>query len=133
MKIEHINPSGLAEPTGYSHVVATSGGRTLYLAGQGAYDANGKLVGAGDYEAQTRQAFRNLVTALEGAGGGPENIVFCTIYVVRLDDAALGAFIRGMNDALDGRPMPPSASTMVGIERLAYEEMLVEINAVAVV
>ena len=132
MKIEHINPSGWCTPQGYSHVVAATGGRTLYVAGQGAYDADGKLVGPGDHEVQTRQAFRNLVEALEAAGAGPEQVVFSTMYVVGLDDDSLAAFVRGMNDALDGKPIPPTASTLVGVERLAYAEMLVEINAIAV-
>ena len=133
MKIEHINPSNRTAPQGYSHVVAATGGRTLYVAGQGAYDNDGRLVGPGDHEAQSRQAFRNLVEALEAAGAGPEQVVFSTMYVVGLNDETLAAFIRGMNDVLDGKPLPPTASTLVGVERLAYAEMLVEINAVAVV
>lgn len=133
MKIEHINPSGWIAPQGYSHVVATTGGRTLYVAGQGAYDAAGKLVGPGDHEAQTRQAFRNLVEALAAAGAGPDQVVFSTMHVVGLNDDSFAAFLRGMNEALDGKPIPPTASTLIGVERLAYEEMLVEINAIAVV
>ena len=133
MTIEHINPPGLSKPMGYSHVVAASGGRTVYLAGQGAYDAKGKLVGPGDHYAQTKQVFRNLVTALEAAGATPAHVVFSTMYVVGLDAESLQAFVRGMNEALDGAPMPPTASTLVGVERLAFEEMLVEVNAIAVV
>ncbi len=133
MTIEHINPSSWNAPQGYSHVVAATGGRTLYVAGQGAYDADGKLVGPGDHEAQTRQAFRNLTEALAAAGARPDQIVFSTMYVVGLNDDSFEAFIRGMHEALDGKPIPPTASTMVGVERLAYAEMLVEINAIAVV
>lgn len=133
MTIEHIAPPGLPKPIGYSHVVATRGGRTVYIAGQGAYDAKGKLVGPGDHQAQTKQVFRNLVTALEAAGATPEQVVFSTMYVVGLDADTLQAFVRGMNEALDGKPMPPTASTLVGVERLAFDEMLVEVNAIAVV
>ena len=133
MTIEHINPPGLAKPIGYSHVVASSAGRTVYVAGQGAYDAKGKIVGPGDHQAQTTQVFRNLVTALEAAGATPEQVVFSTMYVVGLDADTLQAFVRGMNDALDGKPMPPTAATLVGVERLAFDGMLVEVNAIAVV
>ena len=55
------------------------------------------------------------------------------MYVVGLDADTLQAFVRGMNEALDGKPMPPTASTLVGVERLAFDEMLVEVNAIAVV
>jgi len=133
MTIEHITPPGLPKPVGYSHVVTASGGRTVYVAGQGAFDANGKLVGPGDHEAQTKQAFRNLATALDAAGATPEQVVFSTMYVVGLDADTLQAFVRGMNDALDGKPMPPTAATLVGVERLAFDGMLVEVNAIAVV
>ena len=131
MKIEHIHPRGWPATEGYSHVVAATGGRTLYIAGQGAYDTDGKIVGPGDYEAQTRQAFRNLIGALAAGGARPEQVVFSTIYVVGLDEDSLAAFVRGMNVALDGKPISPTASTLVGVERLAYAEMLVEINAIA--
>ncbi len=49
MAIEHINPPGLMQPKGYSQIVTATGGRTIYIAGQGAYDADGKLVGEGDH------------------------------------------------------------------------------------
>lgn len=133
LKIEHINPGDRKAPEGYSQVVAATGGRTLYVAGQGAYDAEGRLVGPGDVEAQARQACRNLIDALAAAHAGPEQIVSSTMYVVGLNDDTFAAFMRGMGDALDGKPLPPNASTLVGIERLAYAEMLVEINAIAVV
>ena len=132
MTIEHINPSDREAPKGYSQLVATTGGRTLYVAGQGGYDAEGRLVGRGDVEAQARQACRNLADVLAAADAGPEQVVFSTMYVVGLNDETMAAFMRGMNDALDGRPLPPNASTLVGVERLAYSEMLVEINAIAV-
>src|SRR6185503_4806987 len=48
--IERINPSGLSTPTGYSHVVSTRGGKTIYIAGQVAFDATGTLVGKGDLD-----------------------------------------------------------------------------------
>jgi len=131
--IQHINPRGLAEPHGYTHVVTAAGGTTIYIAGQGAYDESNQLVGAGDHYAQTKQAYRNLCVALAGAGATPANIVKSTIYVVGLTNAALGDFAKAMSEGWDGQPMPPTAATLVGVERLAYEGMLVEIDAIAVV
>ncbi|MFN8626271.1 MAG: RidA family protein [Candidatus Binatia bacterium] len=131
--IQHIQPPGLAEAQGYSHVVTATGGTTIFIAGQGAYNANNQLVGAGDHYAQTKQAYRNLCAALAGAGATPANIVKSTIYVVGLTDAVLADFSKAMNEGWDGQPMPPTAATLVGVERLAYQDMLIEIDAIAVI
>jgi enamine deaminase RidA (YjgF/YER057c/UK114 family) len=131
--IQHINPRGLAEAHGYTHVVTATAGTTIYIAGQGAYDERNQLIGAGDHYAQVKQAYHNLCIALAGAGATPANIVKSTIYVVGLTDAALGDFAKAMEEAWDGKSMPPTAATLVGVERLAYQDMLVEIDAIAVV
>ncbi|MBP9035716.1 MAG: RidA family protein [Pseudomonadales bacterium] len=133
MEITHINPPALAPARGYSQVVRVRGGSTVHVAGQGAYDAEGRLVGPGDYRAQARQAFRNVAAALAAAGARPEQVVSSTMYVKELRPEALEAFVRGMNEALDGRPFPPHASTLVGVQALAYPDMLVEISAIAVI
>jgi enamine deaminase RidA (YjgF/YER057c/UK114 family) len=132
MTIRHVNPSGLFQmPEAFSQVVTSSPGKLVFVAGQGSFDADMKLVGAGDYEAQAKQAFRNLATALAAVGAGPEHVVSSTLYVVNLAPEALAAFARGMNHALDGRPFPPNASTLVGVQSLAFPGMLVEICATA--
>jgi len=133
MTIEHIKPSDSEAYKDYTPVVAVVGGKTLYVAGHGAHDADGRLVHPGDHEAQTRQAFQNLVSSLAAAGAGPEQIVFSTVYVVGLNDDTYAAFMRGMSSAIDGERVPPNASTLVGVERLAFEGMLIEINAIAAV
>jgi enamine deaminase RidA (YjgF/YER057c/UK114 family) len=70
--------------------------------------------------------------ALEGVGATLESVVKCTIYVVSLNADTLAAVTKGMADAA-GKRIPPTASTMVGVERLAFDGMLVEIDAIAVV
>lgn len=133
MTIRHVNPDGLLKmPDAYSQVVTSPSGKLVFVAGQGSVDADGKVVGAGDYEAQARQAFRNLRAALAAVGAAPEHVVSSTMYVVNLRPDALAAFARGMNSALDGRPFPPNASTLVGVQALAHPGMLVEVNATAV-
>ena len=129
--IEHINPPGLLQLDAFSQVVVVSGGRTAYIAGQGAYDQNMKLIGPNDLHAQTVQAFRNLRTALAALGVGPERVVSSTMYVVDLDDAKAGILVAAMNVALDGAAFPPNASTLVGVTRLGMSGMLVEVSAVA--
>lgn len=131
MSIEHVQPSGLFQAEGFSQVVVGTGRRLAFIAGQGAYDAQFQLVGRGDHFAQAVQAFRNLAKALEALGAGPEKIVSSTMYVVGLTPEVLGRFTSAMSQALDGRPFPPNASTLVGVEKLAFPEMLVEISAIA--
>jgi enamine deaminase RidA (YjgF/YER057c/UK114 family) len=131
MAIEHINPPTLPEAQGYIHVVKATGGTTVYIAGQGAYDVDGNLVGANDHYLQFKQAFTNLRVALAAAGTDPEHVVKATFYVVNSTEEILGAFIQGMTEALDGQYLL-TASTFVGVERLAFDEMLVEVDAIAV-
>ncbi|MBK7251883.1 MAG: RidA family protein [Gammaproteobacteria bacterium] len=131
MTIEHVQPPGLFKAEGFSQVVVGTGRRLAFIAGQGAYDAQFQLVGRGDHYAQAVQAFRNLTTALEALGAGPAQIVSTTLYVVGLTPEVLERFTAAMNHALDGRPFPPNAATMVGVERLAFPEMLIEISAIA--
>ena len=130
--IEHITPPGLFELDGFSHIVTASGGRTAYIAGQGPFDENMQLVGRGDFHVQTVQAFRNLRRCLDALGATVEQIVSSTMYVVDLDDTRAGQFVDAMNVALDGKPFPPNASSLIGVARLGMADMLVEIAAVAV-
>ena len=113
-------------------MVVARGGRTAYIAGQGPFDAGMNLIGRGDLHAQTVQAFRNLRTALQALGVGPERVVSSTMYVVGLDEERSATFVRAMNVALDGEPFPPNASSLIGVARLGHPEMLVEISAIAV-
>ena len=133
MKIEHLNPPDLQNPSAWSQLVISSGGRTAFIAGQGPYDADGKLVGPGDHYAQAKQVFDNLNRALAAVGASAENIVKCTMYCVDANDESIASFIRGMNDAYGRDGMPPTACTFVGVERLGYDEILVEVDAIAVI
>jgi enamine deaminase RidA (YjgF/YER057c/UK114 family) len=131
MSIRHINPSGLFQMDGFTQVVTATGGRLAFIAGQGAFDKDFQLVGEGDYYQQTLQAFRNLKIALEAVGATPEHVVSSTMYVVHMTSEVVDTFVRAMSEALDGRPFSPNASSLIGVESLAAEGMLVEVSAVA--
>ena len=133
MKIERRNPDGLFSIDGFTQiVVAENAGRVAYIAGQGAFDADFELVGAGNLHAQTIQAFRNLRTAVESLGADVSDIVSTTMYVVDINAEKVKIFEQAMTTALDGQPFPPNASSLIGVQGLAAEGMLVEISAVAV-
>jgi enamine deaminase RidA (YjgF/YER057c/UK114 family) len=131
MPVERIDPAELAPPQGYTHVVKVTGGTTLYLAGQGGYDASGKIA-AGDHRAQTRQAAQNVLTALRAGGAGWRDVVKATYYVVGVTPEVLGRFAQGLAEGLGPDAGPPPAATFVGVASLAYPEMLVEIDVTAV-
>jgi enamine deaminase RidA (YjgF/YER057c/UK114 family) len=121
------NPSGLAPPRGYTHVVDVPAGRTLYIAGQVAFDAEGKVVGKGDVRAQTEQVFRNLKIALESAGATFADVVKLNWYVRDISQIAVYREVR--DQFLESGPRP--ASTLVEVKGLALEDFLIEIEAIA--
>jgi reactive intermediate/imine deaminase len=126
--IQRMNPPGMSTPNGYAHVVSVRGGRTIYIAGQLARNAQGETVGKGDFAAQTRQVFTNLETALKAAGATFNDVVKMNTYV---RDAGQVQVVRDVRAQYFTRDLP--ASTLVEVSRLAAPEFLIEIEAIAVV
>ncbi len=125
--IRFINPSTLATPPGYTHVVEITKGRTIFIAGQIALDQSGKVVGPHDFRAQTQQVFENLTAALAVVGADFTHVVKLNIYVVDISQVQV---LREVRDRYVNTHNPP-ASTLVEVRRLAREEFLIEIEAVA--
>ncbi len=129
---EVVNPAGLATPSGFAHAVVSHGGRTVWLAGQTALDADAKVVAPGDVVAQFRQALSNLLHALRAAGGEPEHLVTMTTYIVDVPDYREHAREIGrVWRELVGTRYPAMAG--IGVARLWDDDALVEVQAVAVV
>jgi reactive intermediate/imine deaminase len=124
---DYINPPELTTPTGYTHVVRAAAGKTIYISGQIAFDKNGKVVGAGDFRAQTIQVFENLKAALSAAGATFANVVKVTTFVT---DMKYAPILREVRAAYFG-PNPP-AGTLVQIQSLVVPELMIEIEAIAV-
>jgi enamine deaminase RidA (YjgF/YER057c/UK114 family) len=130
MSIERINPPGLAEPKGFSHAVVGRG-TTVFLAGQTALNADGRIVGE-TVVAQFEQALANLLTALREAGGEPAQLASLTVYVTDMDDyRAHAREIGGVWRRLVGGDYPAMAG--IGVARLWDKEALVEVQGFAVV
>lgn len=130
VKVEHLNPSELSKPTGYTQVVTVTGGKLVFIAGQVGLDAKGEVVGKGDLAAQTRQVYANLKAALAAVGARPKDLVKTTTFVVNYRPEMLPV-IREARSAFFGPDAEPPASTLVGVQALAREEFLIEIEAIA--
>jgi reactive intermediate/imine deaminase len=124
----HTNPPTLSKPTGYTHVVEVNRGKTVYIAGQVAFDATGALVGKQDFIAQTRQVMENLKAALASAGATFENVVKVNTYVTDMSQIQA---LREIRTSYFGAN--PPASTLVQVVALARPELMIEIEAIAVV
>ncbi|MFD3696502.1 RidA family protein [Streptomyces sp. NPDC058646] len=130
MSLERINPAELSPPKGFSHAVAATGSRLVFLAGQTALDASGKVVGESLPE-QFEQALGNLLAALAAAGGTPADLARVTVYAVDVADYRLRAAELGRAwRRLAGRDYP--AMAVIGVVRLWDEQALVELDGLAV-
>jgi len=128
MSKQIINPSTMAPPSGYSYAVKKRG-TPVFIAGQVALDAGGKLVGEGDIAAQAEQAFKNLRTVVEACGGRMDDIVKITIFVTDPSFRPAVASARQRHFADGAYP----ASTYLVVSGLAVPQLLVEVEAVAMV
>lgn len=131
MEKHFINPEGLARPGAYTPVVTVRGGKTIWISGQVPHDASGELIGRNDLAAQIEQVYRNLQSALAGAGATFNDVVKINVYVVdyKPEYRDLLNKVRSRYVSKDN----PPASTLVGVQALAREGILVEIEAVAVI
>ncbi len=132
MAKELINPPSLVKPSGYSHAIATAGGRLVFLAGQTGMDGTGRIANPGDMAAQFRQALANMQAVLAEAGGTLTDVVQMTFFVT--DKAAYRANLKPIGEvyrAFFGRYYP--AITLVEVKSLFDDEALIEITAIAVI
>jgi enamine deaminase RidA (YjgF/YER057c/UK114 family) len=131
MPTHFLNPPGLAPTSGWTHVVTSTGGKTIHVSGQVSVDERGQVVGKGDLKAQAEQTFVNLAAALKAAGASFQDVVKMNLYVVGLKPD-LVPLLREVRARYVNRESPP-ASTLVGVSALVGADWLIEIEVVAVV
>lgn len=122
-----FNTASLPAPFGtFSSAAWAPEGRQLFISGQVAQDASGRVVGEGDVRAQTRRVLDNIGLVLEAAGGTFEDIAAVTVYVLDMAD------LKAIHEVRAEYFRPPyPASTLVQVSRLTDARYLIEINAVA--
>ncbi|MEV2275644.1 RidA family protein [Nocardiopsis sp. NPDC049922] len=134
MAVTLMNPEGLPEVDLYRQVSVATGSRLVFVAGQIARDADGGKVGEGDFAAQVEQCYLNLGTALAEAGATFDDVAKLTLYVVDWTDDKMPLFVEGVARASERLGVSVRAPlTGVGVTALAEPDVMVEIEATAVV
>ncbi|HLE44632.1 MAG TPA: RidA family protein [Methylomirabilota bacterium] len=125
-----VNPPRLARPSGFSHGIEARG-RLLFLAGQTAQDAEGRIVARGDLVGQFRQALSNVGAVIEAQGGTLRDLVKLTFYVLDKRDyrAKVRPIGRVYRELLGGHY---PATTLVEVKALWDDDALIEIDGMAV-
>ena len=130
MKKSEIRSQKLPSPSGHfaQAIAIEAKGRLVFISGMVAKGADGKVVGVGDVEAQTKQVCENLKAAIEAAGGTMDDICRVDVYVRNMEH-----FERIHKVRREYFKAPPPASTMVEVSKFTSPDYLIEINAIAVV
>ena len=113
----------------YSPAVKITGGTTIYLAGHTGYQDERGEIYPNDFDGQVRVAFTRLGKTLEAAGGKLEDIVTMTVFVTDMTNGTRFTQLRKEFFKESGYP----ASALIGIKELARPEMMLEIQAIAVI
>jgi len=129
MEQRKINPWAWQDQYGFSQAIEVTGAeRVLYCAGQTSSGSDGETLHGDDMAAQCRQALDNLETVLQHAGMTVANLVRVNYYVTDVD-RFLAEAAPVVGERLAGTVQP--AGTLLGVSRLAFPELLIEIEATA--
>ena len=132
MAVSLINPDGHVQNPLYHHVAVATGTRQVHVAGQVAWDAHGRTIGAGDLAAQVEQCYLNIGTALAGVGATFADVVKLTMHVVDWRPERMPQVLDGIARAAARLGTTPGApASLFGIVALDVPEHLVEVEAVA--
>jgi enamine deaminase RidA (YjgF/YER057c/UK114 family) len=128
--IKILNPDALGKPLGqYSQITRVKASEFLFIAGQVGCDKDGKS--AGDFDAQCAKTFANVEAALKSQGAGWSNVVEFTTYMVHSQDIPkfMQFRLREFPKMFANGAYPPN--TLLMIDRLVKEELLIEVQTIA--
>jgi enamine deaminase RidA (YjgF/YER057c/UK114 family) len=127
-----VNPSALGKPRGFSHgLLAPAGTRLLFVAGQTATDAEGRI-GARTFAQQFDECLARVLAVVESAGGTPAHVGRMTVFVTRMDEYVASRETLGTVWKQRMGPHYP-AMALVEVTRLVDEGAMVEIEATAAI
>jgi enamine deaminase RidA (YjgF/YER057c/UK114 family) len=129
--IKILNPDSLGKPLGqYSQMTRVKASEFLFIAGQVGVHKDGKLAGE-DFDAQCAQTFANIEAALKSQGAGWSNVVEFTTYLVHSQDIPkfMAYRLREFPKMFANGAYPPN--TLLMVDRLVQEPLLVEVQTVA--
>jgi len=132
MRKQYLNPKELFHSPFFTHTVAFGGpAKIVYVSGQVSYDRDGFVIGKDDMRAQAEQVFKCLTHNLKAAGATWSDVVKLTGYMVRMNADSVNLYREVRTRYLDPKRMP--ASTLIGVERLVHDDLLLEVEVVAAV
>ncbi|MFD9740987.1 RidA family protein [Umezawaea sp. NPDC059074] len=134
MPITLVNPDALPKVDLYRQVAVATGSKLVFMAGQVARDADGGKVGEGDFAAQVEQCYLNVGAALAEAGATFDDVVKLTVYLVDWTPEKMPLFVEGVARAAKKLGVTPVAPlTGIGVASLAEPDLMIEVEATAVV
>jgi enamine deaminase RidA (YjgF/YER057c/UK114 family) len=134
MAVQLLTPEGMFAPVPYHHVSVSTGSRHVHVAGQIARDAEGKPVATGDLAGQLAHALRSTARGLAGAGASFADVVRLRFFVTNWSPDKYADFIEGIERVVDelGIPQPLPPLSAIGVDYLFEPDVLVEVEAFAV-
>ncbi|AUS78882.1 hypothetical protein C1701_11515 [Actinoalloteichus sp. AHMU CJ021] len=134
MAVRLLTPEGMFQPVPYHHVSVGTGSRQIHVAGQIARDAEGNPLATGDLAGQVAHALRNTARGLAGAGATFADVVRLRFYAVAWAPDKMDAFVAGIQQVADeiGLPSPLPPASLIGVDYLFEPDVLVEVEADAV-
>lgn len=134
MAVTLTNPDGIFKPDTYFQASVSTGSKIICLSGQVSLDENGALVGSGDLASQSEQVYRNIFHALKGLGATFNDVAKLTAYVPNWTPEKMAPLVAGATRAAQELGFDPRKPiTLVGVAALADPELLIEVEAMAVV
>jgi len=133
--LTHINPPTLSDSlaVGYSQVIVAKLGRLVFVAGQVGWDENSEMVGDASFPAQARKAIDNVRVALNEAGATGDDVTHVKYFVVGLTEDRVGELIEALGETKVFNHERPPTGTLIGVEKLARDALLIEIEVIAVI
>jgi enamine deaminase RidA (YjgF/YER057c/UK114 family) len=135
MSVQTLSPEGMFQPVPYHHVAVGTGTRHVHVAGQISRDGDANLIATGDLTGQVAQVLRNTARGLAGAGATFADVVRLRFFLTQSSaPGTLADFMAGIELVADelGLPQPLPPVSVIGVSYLFEPDVLVELEAYAV-